>query len=135
MAALSAGRRTQQRAGDIISHPLAAGAVVHQGGLACLNAAGFLVPGATATNLTCVGIAAQSVSNAAGAAGAERADVRRDGSWRFDNDAADPVGRAHVGKAAWIVDDQTVAATDGGGTRSAAGTIIDIDADGVWIEF
>ncbi|WP_029009388.1 hypothetical protein [Azospirillum halopraeferens] len=135
MAALTAGRRTQQRAGDIVSHPLAAAAVIHQGGLACLSAAGYLVPGATATTLTCVGIAAESVSNAGGAAGAVCADVRRDGAWRFDNAAADPVGRPHIGKTAWIVDDQTVAATDGGGTRSAAGTVIDIDADGVWIEF
>lgn len=140
MAALTAGRRTQQRAGDIISHPLAANAVIHQGGLACLNAAGHLVPGATATNLTCVGVAAQSVGNAGGAAGAVRADVRRDGAWRFDNDVANPVGRAHIGRTAWIVDDQTVAATagdDGAGnpTRSAAGKVIDVDADGVWIEF
>jgi hypothetical protein len=34
-----------------------------------------------------------------------------------------------------LVDDQTLAATDGAGTRSEAGDIYDVDDDGVWIEF
>jgi hypothetical protein len=31
------------------------------------------------------------------------------------------------------VDDETVAATNGGSTRSAAGTVVGIDDDGVWV--
>ena len=34
---------------------------------------------------------------------------------------------------AYIVDDQTVAKTNGSSTRSAAGTIVDVDAQGVWV--
>ncbi len=139
MAALTAGRRTPRRNGDRVSHPLAAGAAVFGGGLVCLDASGWLVPGAAATGLTCVGVAAETVSNAGGAAGAARADVDRYGAHRFDNDAADPVGRTRIGKPAYMVDDHTLAATagnDGGNpTRSAAGTVIDVDADGVWITF
>lgn len=135
MTALTRGRRTPMRGGDIVSHPIAAATDVFSGGLACLDASGDLVPGSTATGLTCIGVFEESVANANGAAGDLSANVRRDGAWRFDNDIGDPVGRGHIGGTAWIVDDQTVAATDGTGTRSAAGRIIDIDADGVWIDF
>lgn len=135
MAALSTGRRTPMRAGDIVSHPLAASVTVHQGGIGCLDAAGHLAPGSTGVGLKCVGVIADSVSNAGGAAGAVAADVRRDGAWRFDNHGADTITRAHIGGAAYIVDDQTVASTNGANTRSVAGVIIDVDADGVWIVF
>lgn len=138
MANLTAGRRTAHRPGHIVAHPLAASAIVQQGGLACLDAAGYLVPGSLSASLTCVGIAAQGVGNVGGAAGDVRAEVRRDGAWRLDNHTGDAVGRPHIGRKAYIVDDHTVAATpanDGGGnpTRSVAGTIIDVDDDGVWI--
>lgn len=140
MSALSAGRRTLRRNGDRVSHPLAAGAAVFGGGLVCLDASGWLVPGTAAPGLTCVGVAAETVGNPGGAAGAVHAEVDRHGAWRFDSDATDPVGRTRIGKLAYMVDDHTLAATagnDGGGNpaRSAAGTVIDIDADGVWIVF
>jgi hypothetical protein len=34
-----------------------------------------------------------------------------------------------------VVDDQTVAKTNGSSSRSVAGIIRDVDADGVWVEF
>ena len=33
-----------------------------------------------------------------------------------------------------MVDDQTVAKTDGTGTRSAAGVVVNVDALGVWVD-
>jgi hypothetical protein len=49
------------------------------------------------------------------------------------------IGLGNVGKPCYMVDDQTVAKTDGttGGaaTRSPAGWVRDVDADGVWVEF
>jgi hypothetical protein len=42
---------------------------------------------------------------------------------------------ADVGKQCYLVDDQTVAKTDGTNTRSPAGFVRDVDADGVWVEF
>ena len=42
---------------------------------------------------------------------------------------------ADIDASAYIVDDETVAKTDGGGTRSIAGTIKQVDAAGVWILF
>ncbi|MCY1460857.1 hypothetical protein D9M71_784510 [compost metagenome] len=53
----------------------------------------------------------------------------------FANSAAgDEITRADIGATAYIVDDQTVAKTDGTSTRSVAGTIRDVDSDGVWVE-
>lgn len=140
MAALIGPRRAPRRPGTTVSHPLAANSVIHQGALACLNAAGFLVPGSQSVTLVCVGIADHGAVNSGGGNGDVRVDVRRDEAWRFDNDAGDPVGRQHIGRKAYMTDDHTLAASagnDGSGspTRSPAGTIIDVDDDGVWIIF
>ncbi|EKK5133725.1 TPA: hypothetical protein NII88_006806, partial [Pseudomonas aeruginosa] len=51
---------------------------------------------------------------------------------KWANDGS--VTQAHLMKPAYIVDDQTVAATDGTETRSPAGRIIGVEPDGVWVE-
>lgn len=40
---------------------------------------------------------------------------------------------ADIGSDCYIVDDQTVAKTNGTNTRSVAGKIMDVDAQGVWV--
>ncbi|CUH67985.1 hypothetical protein TG4357_03322 [Thalassovita gelatinovora] len=49
--------------------------------------------------------------------------------------AADEITIADIGNKAYAVDDQTVAKTDGTATRSPAGIIDDVDANGVWVRF
>jgi hypothetical protein len=94
------------------------------------NAAGFVTKGATATGAVGIGIAVETVDNT-GAAGA--AIVRcRSGIFSFANSAAGDAiaqaGRLMVGgKVCFIADDQTVAKTNGGATRSPAGIV-----DGPW---
>ncbi|MCY1544138.1 hypothetical protein D9M68_799980 [compost metagenome] len=52
------------------------------------------------------------------------------GDWRFANDGT--INRTHIGKTAYILDDQTVTATSA--SRSPAGRIEDIESDGsVWV--
>lgn len=134
MAALAQDRSTPQRTGDIESHPVKAATTIFAGSLVCLDAAGWLVPGAVATTLIARGRAEERVANA-GANGALSAKVRR-GIFRFANSAAgDAITRAEIGDPCYVVDDQTVAKTNGGNTRSVAGTIRDVDAQGVWVEF
>jgi hypothetical protein len=59
--------------------------------------------------------------------------------FRWDNSTGnEAVTRAQIGDACYIVDDQTVAKTDGAAgqnpaTRSPAGTVVDLDDDGVWV--
>lgn len=135
MGALTEARLTKERDGKIFSRALAANAVVHEGGIVCLSATGWATPGATATTLVADGVAKASVDNTGGANGAARVDVAK-GVFQFANSAAgDAITAAEIGDNAYIVDDQTVAKTNGGGTRSVAGKIVDVDAQGVWISF
>lgn len=132
--ALTADRNTPYREGKLEGHPVLAATTIYGGSLVCLNAAGWAVPGATDTTLIAVGRAEFRADNSAGANGDLTVEVRR-GVFRFKNSSAgDAITRAEIGDTAYIVDDETVAKTDGTGTRSAAGTIRDVDAQGVWIE-
>jgi hypothetical protein len=133
MTALAADRDTPRRDGHDLSYPVDAAKKIFQGALVVMKA-GFLNPGATALNLIAVGRAKSTVDNSAGLAGDLQAPVER-GVFRFANSAAgDLIALTEVGKLCYIVDDQTVAKTDGGGTRSAAGTVRDVDVAGVWVE-
>ena len=130
MTALTQDRNTPYREGTLYSDPVAAGAVIHAGALVVLNAARDAAPGSVATGLVARGIAQEAVDNTGGAAGDERVSVRA-GIFRLANDGT--VTRADIGGTAYIVDDQTVADNDATGTRSAAGPIVDVDGDGVWV--
>jgi hypothetical protein len=135
MAALTKDRSTPRRDGDTINVPVAASASIFAGALVAVNATGYATPGATATTLRGIGRAEAAADNSAGADGAISVDVRT-GAFRFGNSAAaDEITRAQIGANCYIVDDQTVAKTDGTGTRSVAGTVFDVDSDGVWVKF
>lgn len=130
MTALAKDRNTAVRTGEYVSDPVAAATKIFAGSLYCLDASGNAVPGSTATTLIARGRAEEQVDNSAGAAGALTIKGRR-GIFQFANDGT--VTRTDITKTAYIVDDQTVANTDGTGTRSAAGEIVDVDSDGVWV--
>lgn len=134
MAALTKDRMTKEQAGTVFDDPVAAATQMYAGSLACLDASGNLVPGSTATTLTARGCAQQNVDNSSGAAGDLTCRVKT-GVYLFANSAAgDEITRAEVGDSCYIVDDQTVAKTDGTGTRSVAGEIINLDTAGVWVK-
>lgn len=133
MAALSAKRNTPKM-GDFGSFTLAVAqkgaTTVHQGGLVAMNGA-FGTPGSTVTARKTVGVAKETSVNA-GADGAVTFEVEG-GIFKFGNSAAgDAITDADIGADCYVVDDQTVAKTDGTGTRSKAGRIIKVESDGVW---
>lgn len=134
--ALSQDRNTPRKnEGDTFSVPLAADAVAYSGALICRDTAdsGLGKPGAASTTLKPIGVAQARVDNTGGADGDVSVEVRR-GTWRFKNSAAaDAITAADIGGTAYIVDDETVAKTNGTNTRSAAGRIEDVDAVGVWV--
>lgn len=130
---LSADRDTPARDGCDVGHPVKAATKFYAGALVCLDANGWAVPGSTATTLKAVGRADAQVDNSSGANGDLIVPVKR-GTFRFKNSGADPIDRTHIGGTAYVVDDETVAATNGVNTRSAAGKIIDLDVAGVWVE-
>jgi hypothetical protein len=137
MTALTAERDTQRRKGDNAAFPVAAASKILAGAIVALSTAtGYAAKGSTATTLSVVGIAKETVDNTAGANGDLKVPVDRDGWFRVANSAAgDLIAAKDIGAVCYLVDDQTVALTSGGATRSVAGRIRDVDASGVWIEF
>lgn len=131
--ALTADRNTPLRDGVNVAHPVAATKKIYAGSLVVLNATGYAEPATTATTLTAVGRAEAQIDNSMGANGALTITVRR-GIFCFSNAGADAVTRTEIGKSCYIVDDMTVAKSDGAGTRSVAGKVIDVDNMGVWVE-
>lgn len=142
MAALTKGRKIEERAGKQHGSPVLAGAVIHAGALVVL-ASGWACPGrsgvgadnaakaADAATLQVVGLAEASVTG-----GAANGDVRvetRTGYFLFDNLSGDPVTRSDIGKPCFLVDDQTVARTSPNNTRARAGIVDDLEGLGVWV--
>ena len=134
MAALTADRPTVDRKNEIVELPAAAAKRFFAGALAAVDADGNATPGAVAATLRGLGRVEAYADNSGGAAGAQRVRIRR-GCFRWANSTSgDLITRADIGNNAFIVDDQTVAKTNGTNTRSVAGRIADVDDQGVWIQ-
>lgn len=133
MTATTQDRNTPHKDGQLLAVPVAAGVKIPAGTLVVANASGFAAPGITAATLACLGMADTSVDNSAGADGAATVLVQRGRAFKWLNDAGDPVTQASLGRPCYIVDNQTVARTHGTNTRSPAGLVVGVDADGVWV--
>lgn len=132
--ALTENRNTPRIEGDLISGLVAAATTIFAGALVMRTATGYLTEGATALGSIGVGRAEEEVANA-GVNGAETIKVRP-GIFQFKNSSAgDAITIAEIGDVCFIVDDETVAKTDGTGTRSPAGFVHAVDAQGVWVRF
>jgi hypothetical protein len=135
MTAIATPRtKTRSRAGDQFARDMAAVKIL-AGTIVMLNAAGNATGGATATGQIADGVAMETIDNSGGAAGALKIRVEK-GVFCFENSTStDAITKAEIGDTCYIVDNQTVAKTDGSATRSAAGKIVDVDAEGVWVDF
>lgn len=131
--ALTSDRNTPVRGGNLFSFSVAASSVIYAGSMVALNSSGYAVAPSEITGLTLVGRAEEQVDNSSGLDGAVGILVRA-GIYRWGNSAAaDAITRAEIGQACYAVDGGTVAKTNGGGTRSPAGIVVDVDATGVWV--
>ncbi|HYG91199.1 MAG TPA: hypothetical protein VD978_33650 [Azospirillum sp.] len=136
MVALTSERpKTVERDGKTRHTPVAAGVKLFAGAMAAVNAAGFAVPVTAAAGLKGLGRVEETVDNSAGADGEQMVRTTRGVFAVANSSGADELTRAATGSPVYGVDDQTVAKTDGGGTRSAIATLFDVDAAGVWVEF
>ena len=133
MTALTADRQIKKTQGKLYSYPVASAKVIYLGALVCLNSSGYATPGATATGLVPVGLARETVDNTDGANGDLYVEVEEVVT-HFENSAGgDEITIAEIGDLCFIVDDQTVAKTSNGNTRSVAGYVRQVDDDGVWV--
>jgi hypothetical protein len=135
MAALAKDRNTARAQGDDRQGGVAASTLIYAGAMVMRNAAGYLIEGQTATALVGAGRAEARADNSAGANGAINV-VYRPGTYQYANSAAaDEITAAEIGSLCYVVDDQTVAKTDGTSTRSPAGIVDNVDTNGVWVRF
>lgn len=133
MTAMSGPRVPVEKEGRTSTAPVKASTTIYQGALVVMDS-GLAIPGKTGTGLIALGLAEETVDNK-GANGAASVTARRGTFHFFNSSAADAITSADIGKQCFIVDDQTVAKTNGGepATRSAAGTVIDVDPRGVFV--
>ena len=129
-----ADRNTHMKDAEMVSVPVAASAVIDAGKIVAANASGYGTKGAIATTLTYLGRSEGSVDNTSGADGAKSILVRRGKAFKWSNSSGDPVDQTCLGKTCYIEDDQTVSKTDGTGTQSAAGIVVQYESDGIWVQ-
>ena len=130
--ALTQDRNTPMQDAQCVVIPVAAGVRIFTGWLVVTNAEGYAVPGKIGTDLAYAGRAEESVDNRSGGNGGMQILVRRGKAFKWSNDGT--VTQAYQFKTVYVVDEETVSANDGGGTRSAAGLVVGIESDGVWVQ-
>lgn len=109
----------------------AANQVFYAGGVVVVKSDGFAYVGITGTGLKIPGVCAFDLDTTGLADGAKQVDLTGGTIGVFENSAsADLIAEDDVGKRCYLVDDETVALTDGSTTRSDAGMIFDVDENG-----
>jgi len=136
MAALNQDRVTPQAGNsfDELELDVADETMIFKGSLVCAEA-GKATPGREATGLVALGRAEQRRDTRANAetarsviGGEKRIKIRR-GTFGWANaTGGDEITAADVESDCFVLNDQTVAKTDGGGTRSKAGRVVAVEA-------
>ncbi len=121
MSALTCDRNTASRPASL--RTLVAASAIYAGAIVAVNAAGKAVPASDTANLRVVGVAQHA------AAAGEKITVSS-GCFAFDGPT---VTAADLDKTVYVADDQTVN-TVGGTNKVVAGTVFDVDDEGVWVK-
>jgi len=127
---LTAERNTPRREVNRIAPIVHTGATIFADGMiTLLTADGTAVAGGTASAGNVVAVAEETV------VGDGALTVKaRFGCFQFANSASgDLIAAKDIGSPCYVVDAATVALTDNSGARKVAGTIVDVDANGVWV--
>ncbi len=121
-----------QRMEDFGSGTFAASAVFKGALMVYDPSAQTIEPGGVDTDLIALGRAEESATTAEIAAG--KKPKIRSGIFAFENSTAgDAIANTDAGATCYIVDDQTVAKTNGTNTRSAAGKIVKVSGGKVYV--
>lgn len=133
--ALTEERNTPSRMGVngeyTVSLTVASNVIIYAGSIVCVNSSGYAVPAADSASYSVVGKAMRTVDNRTAVYKATRTIEVRRGIFRWAN--ADTIVAADIGKIVYVTDDQTCNKT-GGGQNIIAGTVFDVDSDGVWVD-
>lgn len=129
MTTLAADRYMKEYVGRDYVAPVYQSSLIYKGSLVCQNATGYAVKGSTSTALRALGVAQEQKDNTSGSSGDLDITYRKGVYPFFNSSSSDEITSAEKDEVCYIVDDQTVAKTSGGGTRSIAGRIRGIDPD------
>lgn len=141
MTALTADKSVIVADGEWLEYPeppltIAASTLIYQGAVVAVNTSGYVVPGSATNTLKVIGWSRGRVDNSAGSAGALPVPICRKPIRLVNSASTDAITNADVGELCYLVDDQTVARTSGGGDRPVAGRVRHVHATaGVLVEF
>jgi hypothetical protein len=131
MAQLTANRDTPARSGETVAL-LQGSNVIYRGSMVAVDAAGKAVAASDTASTKVVGRAQSMQVNTGTAYSATRTiDVRR-GLFRWTNGGVFTI--ANIGDFAYVEDDATVTTAALASNDIIAGIIVDVDADGVWVD-
>ena len=109
--------------------PLAAATRIPAGALVALNAAGLAINAADLPNAKVIGVSPETIDNAAGPTGAQTIVPLIGPFSGYLNDLTAPCTAAHIGRAVFATDNQTLQSTPG--TNSVrAGILLGFNPDG-----
>ena len=109
--------------------PVAGGEKILYGTIVLVAPQG-IIEGQTTVGAIGAGVARATVDNLTGSNGDKRCDVGFGVYYFANSSGGDAISEANFGSLCYVVDNQTVAKTDGSGTRSKAGTVFDINVYG-----
>lgn len=140
MAALTAQRKIENLNSGLLlpfDYPTKATKVFYKGALTALDATGYLVPAGAVAGQRTAGVVDTGQAEKVDTTGQSDGDTSlkvQAGIFAFKNaTAGDALTQAQVGKDVFVLDDQTVAKTDGGGARPVAGQLVKFETGKMWV--
>lgn len=141
MAATTTERLTESAKLSRGTYPIAANTKILKGTIVVLNSDGRAIPGDTIANgaVVAVGKASHTLDNLngsalGGAAGAANIEVEFGVHGWESGTTTDLVTIAHVGSPVYVLDNQTVTATDGSAARIPAGVCTEVRNGQVYVD-
>lgn len=128
MPILNKSYETYERPGLVVAYKVAANTTLYKGGLIGLDSSGYaLALDQSAGAFKFIGVAAESVDNSGGAAGAKSINVTKSGSFVFK--AAESAAQANIGLSALASSDWEVVTSSSGLAHSiAVGTVVGLES-------
>lgn len=129
-----AERDTGYRKGDYLERGVAGTTIIEAGKMGAINTDGYVVEASDSTTVSfVVGRIEATVDNSAGSDGDVNGKIRRKEVFQWDNDGTGDGMISMPGVVAYVKDDMTVSA-ETGTAGIKAGHVLDVDADGVWVD-
>lgn len=117
--------------------PVLASTKIYTGALVAITPAGYLTNASADASLRVVGVYEDGVSevdNSAGSSGDLTCKPTRKAFYFTNSSSTDAITDGDIGRAAFVVDNNTVARTSAYGARPVAGRVIGVDDFGVLVE-